>query len=295
MITAAKIQNERSNRHKRVRLFLPLILGVSICCYAGLTIQSFDLQQRKEELRQSAQEDVNSKLRKFSKHVNSLPKEYEMIEAAKQEIQRADRQSVLDEFGEGPYRVEIELDFPPDSPMSDLPSPPTKFVIELAPLDLMPHSVHLFLAMVRNKLWDGCSFMRNAGHVIQAGSTPYYKNKGMQQQLVQAFRESGLKSVVFQEYHESFPHVAYTVGFAGRPGGPDFYVSLIDNTRNHGPGGQVAYDHPTEADPCFGKVVEGFDAIDRMHMMPVKPGGFQGMVNNVGIAYARVLDITNAI
>jgi hypothetical protein len=66
-------------------------------------------------------------------------------------------------FGKGPYFVEISLDFPPDSPMSELPSPPSKFVIELAPLDLMPHSVHLFLEMVSHKLWDGCSFMRNAG------------------------------------------------------------------------------------------------------------------------------------
>lgn len=192
-------------------------------------------------------------------------------------------------FGEGPYRVEIGLDFPPDSPMSELPSPPTKFVIELAPLDLMPHSVHLFLEMVSNKLWDGCSFMRNAGHVIQASSAPYYKNPGTRQKLTQAFASSGYESVAFQEYHKDFPHVKYTVGFAGRPGGPDFYVSVENNTRNHGPGGQGGYDDPQEADPCFGKVVEGFDAVDRMHKMPKEPGDYEAMVRNVGIAYAKIL------
>jgi len=79
------------------------------------------------------------------------------------------------------------------------------------------------------------------------------------------------------------------VGFAGRPGGPDFYVSTVDNSRNHGPGGQSGYADPTEADPCFGKVVEGFDAVDRMHSMPVKPGWYNAMEENVGIAYAKIL------
>lgn len=166
---------------------------------------------------------------------------------------------------------------------------PTTFVIELAPLDLMPHSVHLFLEMVSHNLWDGCAFMRNAGHVIQASTVPYYKNQGSGPALRRAFEQSGYQSVSFQEYHEEFPHVKYTVGFAGRPGGPDFYVSTVDNTRNHGPGGQDGYSDPTEADPCFGKVVEGFAAVDRMLKMPVKPGWYRAMEKNVGIQYARLL------
>jgi hypothetical protein len=128
------------------------------------------------------------------------------------------------------------------------------------------------------------------GHVIQASSAPYYKNQGTRQKLTEAFASSGFESVAFQEYHEDYPHVKYTVGFAGRPGGPDFYVSVLDNTRNHGPGGQGNYADPQEADPCFGKVVEGFDAVDRMHKMPKEPGDYEAMVRNVGIEYARILD-----
>jgi hypothetical protein len=35
-----------------------------------------------------------------------------------------------------------------------------------------------------------------------------------------------------------FPHVPGTLGYAGRLGGPAFYISTIDNSRNHGPGSQ---------------------------------------------------------
>lgn len=75
----------------------------------------------------------------------------------------------------------------------------------------------------------------------------------------------------------------YTLGYAGRPGGPDFYISTRDNTDNHGPGGQGSYEDPTEADPCFAKVIDGFNIVDRMHQSKVKPGGYQAMEYNVGI------------
>jgi cyclophilin family peptidyl-prolyl cis-trans isomerase len=194
-----------------------------------------------------------------------------------------------DRFGPGPHQVEIELDFPPEAPAVN--GNPTTFVIELASLDDMPHSVHLFLQMVSHQLWDGCSFMRNAGHVVQASSAPYYKTttKGRQPQLRKKFKDAGYMSVAFQEYSPKVPHEKYTVGFAGRPGGPDWYVSTRDNTKNHGPGGQSSYAVPSEADPCFGKVIQGFAAVDRMHQLPVKPGWFNAMENNVGIARATIL------
>ena len=116
----------------------------------------------------------------------------------------------------------------------------------------MPHSVHFFLEQVSRNLYDGCSFHRNAGHVVQGktlferklicystlhcishnyqssfyegGPVTYYKNEGARPRKL--FVESGLTSVSFQEYSVDFPHVKYTLGFAGRPGGPDFYVSV---------------------------------------------------------------------
>ena len=77
---------------------------------------------------------------------------------------------------------------------------------------------------------------------------------------------------------------------AGRPGGPDFYVSTLDNTMSHGPGGQAAYAVASEADPCFAKVVEGFEAVDRMQKMSVKPGGYKRMEHYVAIKTVKILD-----
>ena len=77
---------------------------------------------------------------------------------------------------------------------------------------------------------------------------------------------------------------------AGRPGGPDFYVSTVDNTRNHGPGGQGSYAIKSEADPCFAKVVEGFDTVDRMQKMSVEPGGYKRMKHYVAIKSVTILD-----
>ena len=77
---------------------------------------------------------------------------------------------------------------------------------------------------------------------------------------------------------------------AGRPGGPDFYVSTVDNTRNHGPGGQSSYAIASEADPCFAKVISGFDAVDRMQKMSVQPGGYKRMQNYVAIKSVKILE-----
>ena len=79
------------------------------------------------------------------------------------------------------------------------------------------------------------------------------------------------------------------MGYAGRPGGPDFYISTQDNTRNHGPGGQGSYADPAEADPCFAKVINGFDIIDLMHKSTTKPGGYKAMEYNVAIKQMKLV------
>ena len=89
----------------------------------------------------------------------------------------------------------------------------------------MPYTVNHFLQQVSLGLWNGCSFHRNAGHVVQGGPITNHLNPGAR--LNVAFKEADLGSVVFQEYHKDFPHKKYTMGYAGRPGGPDFYVSTV--------------------------------------------------------------------
>merc|ERR1719242_284964 len=85
---------------------------------------------------------------------------------------------------------------------------------------------------------------------------------------MKSFFDEYLDEVLFQEFHKDFPHHQWTLGFAGRPGGPDFYINKIDNTENHGPGGQDHYDLYEEADPCFGRIVDGFDVLEKIFALP---------------------------
>ena len=65
-------------------------------------------------------------------------------------------------------------------------------------------------------------------------------------------------SLPFQEYSDLYPHKEGTLGWSGRPGGPEFYVSIMDNSENHGPGGQPQAQNPYEADTPIGTIVEGY-------------------------------------
>lgn len=168
------------------------------------------------------------------------------------ELQEATAELLFEQYGEGTaagtYKYELELRFPaamPDGEGMDNPSN-GYFVIETAPRHTMPHAVHTFLKSAAR--WEevgGGAFHRNAGHVLQVNVRNHERGSGL----------------AFQEYSPAFPHEKYTLGFAGRPGGAAFYVSTVDNTRNHGPGSQGS---KTEADSCFAKVVDGFEMVDRL-------------------------------
>jgi cyclophilin family peptidyl-prolyl cis-trans isomerase len=161
-------------------------------------------------------------------------------------------------FGPGPHHVEVEVNFPTHQEEN------WYFTIELAPIDEMPHSIHTFLELVSRGLFDngGYSFYSNAVHVIQGGPFSNHLTGSDIGNVEERFQESGYASVLFQEYSESFPHEKYTLGFTGRPGGPSFYINTRDNTQDHGPGGYAA---DGKGDPCFGKVIHGFDVVDKMH------------------------------
>merc|ERR1712086_273590 len=143
------------------------------------------------------------------------------------------------------FHLKMALEFPrmmPDTHSTTSKSGrKAEMVIETAPISLMPHAVFLFLEMALH--WHGGAFHRNAGHVVQAAP------------------EGGHLGLAFQEYSPKFPHVSGTLGYAGRPGGPSFYISTVDNTRNHGPASQGS---KSEADSCFARVLEGQDTFKRL-------------------------------
>jgi hypothetical protein len=170
----------------------------------------------------------------------------------------------LERFGPSPHRVQIGIVLPSDKTESV-----KYFTVEMAPLESMPHAVHLFLEQVSHGLWDNAWFYLNGPHVIQAGPTANDDEEwdvgdhieGDRDIALKPFRERQLDQLAFPEYSEDFPHVQWTLGFTGRPGGPDWYINKVDNTESHGPGGQGHHDIEEFADPCFAKVVDGFDTL----------------------------------
>lgn len=153
------------------------------------------------------------------------------------------------------FRVVVNLMFPksvikdPDSEGNE-----GSFTIELAPIEFIPCSVFYFMEIVRT--YKTGKFHRNAGHVLQAEASSQ--------------ATAGHKSMPFQEYSPNFPHEKYTTGYAGRPSGPGWYVSIQNNTRNHGPGSQQKK-NPYEADSNFGRVIQesiNSGVIDKIHSVP---------------------------
>ncbi|CAB9498591.1 expressed unknown protein [Seminavis robusta] len=172
-------------------------------------------------------------------------------------------------YGDHPaYRVKVDLEFQPSIPDFAEKGPDGTIVIEMAPIEYQPVSVYNFLEIART--WIRGSFHRNAGHVLQVMTV------------------SGItKHLPFQEYSKEFPHKKGTAGYCGRPSGPCWYVSIMDNTINHGPGSQQQK-NPYEADANFGTIVQGMeDVVPRIHTVPQK--GWLDQQNQVKIIRKTVL------
>lgn len=230
-----------------------------------------------------------------------------MLQKHLQEISKKD---ALTKYGGGKIRVQLEIEFPEDmkqnknkqqqqppppppahhphlhngavaSPSADsaggdssplLLLPKNTIVMEMAPLDLMPHSVYMFLEMVDAKLFDGCSFILNAMHVIKAAPLPYDGSSAAAK--VRSFAQKGLDSVAFREYSADYPHAAYTVAFAADES-PSFYINTQDNADIH------------IGEPCFATIVAGFDTVRRMEAAPTRNGIWYRQ--RIGIRRATIL------
>jgi hypothetical protein len=133
----------------------------------------------------------------------------------------------------------------------------------------MPHANHLFLQQIHHELWDNTWIYLNGPHVLQAGPQDWEEeNAG---QSLKRFTDTRLDTLAFPEYSGKFPHVPWTLGFTGRPGGPDWYINKSDNTIPHGPGGQYQHSLEEQADSCFAKVVEGHDTLRRVMQLETYP------------------------
>lgn len=158
----------------------------------------------------------------------------------------------MNRFGNGPYKIEVEVIIEGNRKI---------FEIETAPIELMPHAIHTFMDLVQARVWKETMFIHKVEHVVLAA--PIDKQGNQKSPDI-------AKKLLFPEYSPEFPHVEHTVGFQGRPGGPEIYVNLDDNTAYHGPGGQQQHDLVEEADPCFAKVVSGLEVLKEFSSMNEK-------------------------
>lgn len=154
----------------------------------------------------------------------------------------------MSRYGPGPHRVR----FTAKLSASDTRS----FVVELYSVDKLPHSLYFFLDLVAAHTWDDTVFLHHMAHVMATAPIDYFTQKIKHSH----FYSLGWNSLGFPEHSDEFKHEKYTLGFAGQ--GPTFYINTVDNSYVHGQGSQNHHLLPYDADPCFGKVVEGFDVVD---------------------------------
>jgi cyclophilin family peptidyl-prolyl cis-trans isomerase len=210
---------------------------------------------------------LQAKLKEGSAQIGTLQKR----------LQEMHKHDAMLKYGSGKIRVELELEFPSTSSHHRLKDAKSNsenptIVMEMAPLDMMPHSVFMFLEMVDARLFDGCSFILNAMHVIKAAPLPYDGSSAAAK--VRSFAQKGLESVAFREYSPDFPHDPFTVGFAV-DGSPSFYINTQDNSDIH------------VGEPCFAKIISGHDTVKRMEEAPTRNGIWYRQ--RIGIKRATIL------
>jgi cyclophilin family peptidyl-prolyl cis-trans isomerase len=264
--------------HKDVRL-----LERELAALDDMEVPPQHQQQHQQQLLDSSKHASSSSsianpqlMREMVTIQRSLKKSHYQAEHLKEQVKEISKRDAIAKYGAGVQRVELELIFPNDQHHhlhnEKQQQGPTTFVIEMAPIHVMPHSVYTFLEMTSAGLLDGCSFILNALHVLKAAPLPY--DGSSPSDKAQEFLDKGLESVAFREYSPDYPHDRYTVGFAA-DGSPSFYINTEDNTDIH------------VGDPCFAKVISGFDTIQRMEKSPTRNGIW--LEQRIGIKRATVL------
>jgi hypothetical protein len=171
----------------------------------------------------------------------------ERIDTMEKQIQDFSAKSVIQQWGDGPHRVQVHVRDPDTNTTHT-------FLMELAMLMEQPHSVHHFLKMVDRKVWDGLTLVHGtSSDAIMATPVSLERHEWAGQRFVDA----NLTTMAFTEYSATYPpphHHKYSVAFSGRPGGPDFYISMEDDLELH--------DHES----AFALVVEGREVLDRFFL-----------------------------
>jgi hypothetical protein len=165
-----------------------------------------NLQKAKDELRikyetrpPPQKDETALDPKKVASRAKAMMKQIDLLQNA---MQRESNRAVIDKFGPGPHHVKLTLKLPGDAEGME-----HFVVVEMAPLDLMPHAVHLFLEQVAHKLWDNTVWYLNGPHVMQAGPQDYIGDSDIW--ALQRFEDKQLDKLAFPEYSPEYPHLPY--------------------------------------------------------------------------------------
>ncbi len=276
----AKLKKSQTQRWRQF-LFFFLILLVAACWLGAqqqpshihssgispVALVPVDMGPSEEHLQRSV-EGLDAKVRAHKGRPDVIMEtDSEGLKLTK-ELQHVTHHLLVKRYGRHTFRVRVDLVFPDVITEKDRLPGADYLIIELAPIDLIPCSVYNFLEIART--WKSGAFHRNANHVLQVSAHSEVKS-----------------SMPFQEYSPEFPHKKGTTGYAGRPSGPGWYISIMDNSVNHGPGSQQQR-NPHEADSLFGRIVHGMeDVVPRIHSTPQQ--GWLDKENQIQITKMTIL------
>lgn len=179
----------------------------------------------------------------LEEHENLLINRIDHLES---HIQEKSRLAVMEAFGPEPYQVEIVV--------KNKLSNADRFVMEMAPLKAMPHSVHQFLRMVSEGVWDGISFVQKHTGPDLLHATPKKPDELVDSTSINEWlAKANLKPLSFAEMSSDYLCSRYSVAFTGTPHGPGF--SIADSRGHKDAIGELS---------CFAQVVSGTDVVDDM-------------------------------
>jgi cyclophilin family peptidyl-prolyl cis-trans isomerase len=129
----------------------------------------------------------------------------------------------------------------------------------------MPHAIHHFLRMVEEKLWNGLALVYEANTKLIMATPISMDDENSHTWAGERFVRANLTHMAYTEYSPTFPpphHRKFSVAFSGRPGGPNFYINLENES-------EFAHEHES----TFGVVLEGRDVLMKLSLQKTSGRG----------------------
>lgn len=186
----------------------------------------------------------------FGYYQQRSDEQVEMERRRRADLSKMIKTMAYDKYGAGPHYVEFHVRIWNGSESTE-----GSFVVELAPIELLPATVAFFLEQVTHGLWDDTSFDINTSDMIVAQPS----NGRHDHSNLAEMEALGLAHLPFWESSSQVPTSKYAIGYHGgtysSPSGSFLYLSKderANNTNGH-----------------FGNIVAGFDVADAMASLQV--------------------------